>query len=317
MKFDAYLDPVRFRWLFTELDKSGIINNYYGEKIRKTAAFYSDKINIYIDSSDGMNEDIPVEEYCGRIKKIIEECNGKKFIVFKCFFSYSKSNRIVKLARSNNGEVLPFAGWSNTIEFYDYLLPNIQNIITTNRLTKKIYDVGFCGDLNPCFYPCPDQKDNSVGWTDYNNFNYGVGKDTGCFKLLTRQTLCNKLSQSNLKFFHAKKIKYSEYINKSLEWHLCLSPPGAGEYSYRMFDFLALGQIPFMRKNTYDFYKSWKSYIPEVDFKSSEWEQDILTVIENQKYWQETSQNYYREVLMPEKMVSYMFSEISKVLDEN
>lgn len=316
MKFDAYIDTGRFWYITPILNNTGIISNWYGEKIRKTAAFYSDNLNVYIDSSDGRNEDMPHEEYCGRIKKIIEECSGKRFIMFKCLFSEKYSNKIATLAKENNGLVLPFAAWSmEPHNFFAYLLKNSKELKDINTKTKKIYDVGFCAGLNQYKAIMPDSTDSTVSWHDLQHFGYGSGNDTGYFILNTRKNLYDKFANSSLSFFHSDKLSYKEYIDKSFQWNLSFSPPGNSEYTYRMFDALALGQIPFMRKNTYDFYKSWKSYIPEVDFESENWQQDVLSIIENEKYWHQASQSYYNDVLMPDKMLSYMFENITKTLD--
>ena len=103
--FKAYYNKTRLRFLNDALINCKHINYYGDTNIRKTACFIGEKINFYIDMSDGVNEDLGMQEYCGRIKKIIRECNGKPFIMFKTSFSSIYSKSIIDLAEKNNGKL--------------------------------------------------------------------------------------------------------------------------------------------------------------------------------------------------------------------
>ena len=62
-----YYNRERFRYLENELTSRNIFEYAGNEILPKTATIYGDDFNVYIDTSDGVNEDLKVNEYCGRI----------------------------------------------------------------------------------------------------------------------------------------------------------------------------------------------------------------------------------------------------------
>lgn len=318
MIFDAYYNPNRF--FFLEGNKSTSVSFNYrgGEVLRKTACFFSEGFNVFIDSSDGVNEDFPIKEYCGRIKVIT--ANFKKpFLYFKCNYSKEKSSDIELIANENGGKVLPFFMWnlkSQNPKFYTDLLPNRKALIKQSKSTKKDFDILYAAGLGKQLYPKPNLADNKVAWSDYKNFGLGSPKSTGYFEVETRKNIAKKLSSlSSLKFKRIEKIEYNRYISESFRYKLQFSPPGLGEYSCRMFNSAALGQAPLLRKSTYDFYDSWKDYIPEVDLKSKTLEEDLLKIIEEYEVWGEKALFYFENSLRAERLVEVFEKEIIKFRD--
>jgi len=307
LKFKGRYDENRFRYIHQDLIKSGYFTHRGSECIRKTASFYSKKLNIYIDSSDGVNEDLPINEYCGRIYKVIEDSKGKPFLFFKCFLSSKRSQDIIELAEKNGGKVLPFAFWSVVPEFYQYVNGKEKEIIIKNR-KKTVTDLGFIANLNPYYYPKPNADNKLIGWPDYKHFGFGSPENTGEFVINTRQNLFDLFSNSPFSFYHHSKMSYSKYISKTFEWKLNFCPPGMGEYTQRLFDHLALAQVPILRSNSYDFYASWKKYIPEMNFNSPNWEEKIQSILDDRKLWKEKVQYYYNNYLKPFHLVNYIVS---------
>ena len=61
----GYYNFNRLRYIHRQLNESGMFRCVNQEMIPKTACFYGEKINFYIDTSDGVNEDLKINEYCG------------------------------------------------------------------------------------------------------------------------------------------------------------------------------------------------------------------------------------------------------------
>jgi|GEM_PF-3628210 hypothetical protein len=310
--FFAYYDFKRFRYIHEEMMNSGLFVFSGPEKIRKTGCFYGEKINVYIDTSDGVNEDLEINEYCGRIIRVIEDSAGKPFLFFKAAYSFEKSKSIVDLAEKNNGKVIPFFKWSFNDDFYSYLLPNKDSLRQESSKIKKAYDVGIFAGLKEYEYPKPNIKNKLVAWSDYRNFGLGTPEDTGYFQINSRKKLFSEIKSSNLKLFQVDKISYKDYINKSLECATILNPPGMGEYTSRMVDQGVLGKCIVLRKTSYDQGHSWKNYIPEVDFNSEEWILEYQKIIDDSEEWAEKCKYYFENFWTPNAIVDYLIDNIEK-----
>jgi len=316
MSFDAFLDPGRFWFLLQEMDASLNIDSFNPERMRKTGCFYGDSLNFFIDTSDGINSDFNIKEYCDRILKIVEECKGKRFIFFKNFYSQDLCSEMIKVAEENNGIVVPFFHWSQEPDFMYKLWPNRHNIISAQKQFKKEYDVGFCSSLEKVENPLPSEIDPRISWVGYNWFWNKNTKDTGSDFVSTRKDMFDLFNNSRFKFYHNNKLPFEEYLKESFKWKTTFSPPGVGEYSLRMFTHGWLGQCVFMRKNTYDFASSWKEYIPEVDFKSKNWEDDLQSIIDNHEEIGDKIRYYLETFCNPKKIVDYMSATIEENYDK-
>ena len=152
-KYKCFLNTDRFWYILSNLKSDSNFKISGNEIFKKTASFYGDNHNIYIDTSDGINEDFGIEEYGGRIKAVIKECNGKPFIFFKSFYSPSISSKIEKIANNNNGKVCPFFFWSVQNEYKQlYKNPNRN----AQQGHSKAYDLGLFFDPTAYYYPKPN-----------------------------------------------------------------------------------------------------------------------------------------------------------------
>lgn len=259
------------------------------ERIKKTASFYEGKINFYIDSSDGVNEDLGVDEFMWRIEEIVNECNGKPFIVFKTSYSEVHSKKLKEFAQKHNGDVQPFFLWSYYQDF-KYLLDNRERLLKIKNDTEKVYDIGFISSLRP--YDYPDGKGDLL-------------------KINTRQEIFDKLQNSNFSFSWIENLPFEEYLKRSFQCKLVLNVPGIGEYSGRMLEAWALGQALVLRSNTYDNAISYKHYVPEIDFNSRNWENELRVVVDNYKHVEEQSKIYWDMVYGDsEKIFDYIKEKI-------
>ena len=307
--FKGHYNAKRFKFLdrkMSEWRTSGFIKHRGPERIRKTACFYGVNGNFYVDTSDGVNEDLDIKEYTGRILSIIDECNGSRFLVFKTSYSPDKTSAIKELARKSGGDIVPFFVMCYYQEFYRHELFNRNKLIELREETKKKYDIGFCSKLRPYKYP---KEDSSNKWY----FGIGSKENNGHYHLNTRQDLYDKLMNSRFKFYHHHKLNYNDYIKKSFEWKVCLNPPGIGEYTARMLEHSALGQAVILRKNSYDNAVSYKSYFPEVDFNKVGWEDDLQKIVDNYEYWERRSAEYYELIYDSTTMItSYMMAKLKE-----
>ena len=311
--FDAFYDSQRFFYIKQFLDADKMFQHRGSCLIRKTASFHSKKMNIYIDTSDGVNEDLGILEYCARIKKIINECRGKPFLFFKAAYSKKYSKAIVELAEKNNGKVIPFFKWSFNQNFYNYLVPNRTTLIEKNNSADKLYDIGFYADLKPYDYPKPNESDPSVSWRDYRNFGIGSPKNTGDFWINSREKVLSNLDSGNFKLRH-KVMPYDKYIEDFSTCKTVFNPPGIGEYTSRMFDATFLGKTIVLRKNSYDNGISWKNFIPEIDFSSDNWQNDYQKIIDNFTEWEEKSLFYFENYWAPKSVWNYFIENVKAEL---
>lgn len=308
--FNGYYKLSRLQFLNKELFRNDFVI-YQGEsKFRKTCSFYGKNINWYIDTSDGMNEDLKRNEYCGRTMKIIEECAGKPFIIFKTSYSPILTADIKKIAEENNGIVLPFFIMSYYPEFYDLFLNMKEGLISKNKNTAKTIDIGFYANLDLYNCPKPQRLDNRISWRDYKIFGVGIKEFTENYIIDTRRRLFEKLNDSRFTFAHSDKKRYIDYLNDSCNWKVAINPPGCGEYTPRILEHAAMGQCVVIRKISYDNAVSWKEYIPQIDFDTENWESNLAEIVDNYQYWAERCFEYYNKFYQPQKMVDYLKNKI-------
>ena len=301
-KYKCFLNTDRFWYILSNLKSDSNFKISGNEIFKKTASFYGDNHNIYIDTSDGINEDFGIEEYGGRIKAVIKECNGKPFIFFKSFYSPSISSKIEKIANNNNGKVCPFFFWSVQNEYKQlYKNPNRN----AQQGHSKAYDLGLFFDPTAYYYPKPNACDKDIAWPDFKHFNLGCNKNTGDYKVETRKDILERFKSSDLNIDFANKMNYHEYVKRSANCKFCFCPPGVGEYTQRMFDYGLLNIPILMRKTTYDFAISWKDYIPEIDFKNNNWEREVEDLIRNVNEYKKLQKEYFNNILSPQNIFSF------------
>ena len=307
--FKTHYDIKRFSYIHEALNQAGIFTHSGSERLKKTACFYSDNLNIYIDTSDGVNEDLKINEYCARILKVIDECSGKKFLFFKAAYSPCWSKNIINLAEKNNGKIIPFFKWPFNANFNQHIFKKRNKIL--DQSGKKEYDIGyFCG-LKPYDYPKPSTLNPLISWSDHEKFNLpGKSKNTGNYLNYSRKNIYEKIIKSNFKVLYKEKISYKEYINESLKCKTVINPPGVGEYTSRMFDQCYLGNCVVLRKNSYDQGHSWKQYLPEVDFGKDSWQEDYQKILENYEQWGNKALYYYEKFWTPQAIVQYLIENM-------
>lgn len=317
--FNAYYDPLRFPFLDQKKDETNLFSHVGHEALRKTACLVSDQFNVFIDSSDGINEDLPIKEYCGRIKSIVKSFD-KPFLYFKCNYSKERSSDIASIAIENGGKVLPFFIWnlkSQNPKFYTDILPIRKDLISKNKKRSKKSDILYAANEKVYIYPKPNALDSQVSWSDYERFNIGSPENTGFFEMHTRENIKSKLqSLKRIKLKNVSKLDYMSYIDEIYMNKAQFSPPGISEYTCRMFDSSALGQCAILRKNSYDFYDSWKEYLPEINIESNTLEEELLKILEDYEEWGEKALFYFENHLSTERIWKVFTKEIHKFRGE-
>ena len=312
--FEAYYDQNRFRFL-EKSKQSNVFRHAGGEVLRKTACFLGKDFNVFIDSSDGINEDLPINEYCGRIKSIVKRTD-KPFLYFKCNHSVKRTSDIEKIANEHGGKVLPFFMWnlhSQNPEFYSEILPNRSYWIEKNRNSKKNFDILYAASEKVYEYPKPNLGDNQVAWSDFRNFGLGTPEDTGWFQMNTRNNIYEKISNiSSVSVNRPPHAKYMQYMENIANYKVQFSPPGVGEYSCRIFNSSAIGQCVLLRKNSYDFYDSWKDYFPEIDTESENLDTELSMIIADYREWGDKARFYFENSLSDKRMLDVFELEIEK-----
>lgn len=311
--FKAYYDRRRFSYWEEALLTSGAIQYRGRSHLKKTACLYGTHFNVYIDTSDGVNEDLRQQEYCGRIKYIIEECHGKPFLVFKSAYSPVWSRAIASLAEAHGGRVVPFFKWSFNDEFYRYTRPRRADLQKEAAAAIATWDIGFGAHLKPYYYPNADRVDSLVSWRDQSAFGFGVGYDTGSTAVATRQKLHDLLRGSRFRFWHRAKSAYPDYLKASFSWRAVLNPPGIGEYTSRMFDHCYIGQCVVLRRSSYDFGSSYKSFLPEVDFSDATWETALAAVLDDASVWAEKARYYFDHYWTPHALTTYFLQKVEEM----
>jgi len=309
--FDAYYDSTRFSYIDSALIKTGQFNYRGASPIRKTGCFYSKYFNFYIDTSNGVNEDLPINEYSGRVLKVIADAGGKPFVYFKSLTSPTRSRPLIQLIENNGGIIKPFVHWCYNPNWYKYTWLKRKSLQQKSRQTKKSFAIGLAANLKPYYYPKPNATLKNVSWQDYEYFGLGSNKPTGLYKLTTRQNLHKQLETSNFSYYYTDKIPYRDYINKSLTWRTVLCLPGVGGSTQRIFDHGFLEQCLIIRRTTYDYGYSWKPYIPEIDFDAPDWELQLNGIINDYQLWGEKIRYYFEHFLNPQSIVELIQRGIS------
>ncbi len=302
----SYYNPERFKFYHDYLLRDKRIKYSGQELIHKTAIFISEEKNVYIDTSDGVNDDLGIYEYCGRIRRVIEHADGKHFVYLKSAYSEKWSKNIVNLANKNNGIVVPFFKWSFNSQFYSYVFGKKEKIRAKYENLPKKYDIGVFFADKKYRYPKPSSALPDISHTDHNTFNIpGQSSNTGYYDNNSRKNLLGKLKSTNFKVLHTS-CSYKDYIKKSFECKVVINPPGIGEYTSRMVDQSYLGNCIVVRKNSYDNAHTWKNHIPEVDFDSMTWEDDLKKIIQNYSEHQDACEEYYNTYWTPEAICKYL-----------
>jgi hypothetical protein len=318
--FVAYYDFVRFRYLHNTIDSDSLFSCNNKTVIPKTACFFSENLDVYIDTSDGVNEDLEMQEYCGRIIACVKQSAGRKFLFFKSAYSSEWSKNIEEIAADNNGVVIPFFKWSFNKDFYDYTHGNLQDLRTKVRSTNKNTDLGLFADFTKTYrYPKPSAVNSKVSWSDIDKFGLQdiLGVETSFFKdhyqIKSRERMLETFESSSLSMYHGS-LPYEQYIQKSLECNMVINPPGIGEYTSRMFDQTSIGNLVVLRKNSYDNGVSWKDYIPEIDFDADDWQEKLQIVLDSKEEWQQKGIEYFENVWSPRPIVNFLKKKIGEHL---
>tara|TARA_B100001093_G_scaffold485513_1_gene519967 strand:+ start:37129 stop:38073 length:945 start_codon:yes stop_codon:yes gene_type:complete len=302
----SYYNPERFKFYHKNLLNDDRIKYTGSEIILKTATFVGNEKNVYIDTSDGVNDDLEIFEYCGRVRNVVEHSQGKPFVYLKSAYSNKWSKNIVDYAQRNNGFVVPFFKWSFNSNFYNYVYEKKKQIKEKYDSIEKKYDVGVFFSDKKYHYPKASSVLPDISHTDHDTFNIpGRSKNTGYYDNNSRQNLISKLRKSNLKVLHTS-CSYEDYIKHSFECKVIINPPGIGEYTSRMVDQSYLGNCIVMRKNSYDNAHSWKKHIPEIDFNSVNWENDLSEIVQNYPKYQQQCEEYYKLYWTPEAICKYL-----------
>jgi hypothetical protein len=314
MKFKAYYYLPRFKYISEELHKKfnldSKVRNSMGPDY-KIGVFLADKFNFFIDTADGVNEDLGINEYCSRIIEVIQDYGNKPFLYLRINFSPKYSFDLVKMAEQHNGKVKGIFNWNFRNGYYDYLLSNADSLRKKARDFPKEFDTGFMGNLKPYFYPKPNAENPLVSWRDYEVHGLGSPQDTGFYEFNPRKTLYEKMKK-HFKVYRGEDFPFEKYIDESFKWKLCFNAPGYGEYTTRAFLHSFLGQPVFFRKNTYDNPVSWKDYWPEIDFNSAGWPKELEKLVNNYREWGEKSLYYHTKYLTPQNIVNHIYEEVLK-----
>ena len=226
--FKSFYNTKRFRYIDSNLRENKLFKYSGNEIIPKTACFFSDDLDVYIDTSDGVNDDLQIQEYCGRILSCIRASSGKRFLFFKAAHSKVWSKNIEVLAEENNGSVLPFFKWSFNDNFYRYTLPNLTEI--RNKKVDKKHDIGLFADFSKNYqYPKPSTSDARISWSDHSKFKLGGSSaNNGDYEIRSRPNVLSKVEKSKFSVF-ADILPYKLYVEISSECNTVLNPPGIGK----------------------------------------------------------------------------------------
>ena len=314
-KFEAFYNKNRFRYIHENIVSSKLFKFYDHQFIPKTACFFSNDLDVYIDTSDGVNDDLQIQEYCGRILACIKQSGGKRFLFFKCAHSAKHSRDIEKLALENNGKVIPFFKWSFNNDFYSHTLPNLSRLRSSTASANYEYDIGLFADFSKKYlYPKPSVLNDKISWSDHNKFGIpGSSLDTGWYEIKSRPHILDKLQKSVYNIF-ADSQPYQDYIFASMKCRASINPPGIGEYTSRIMDQTAIGNLIILRKNSYDQGHSWKDYLTEIDFSQPTWEQELALILDNRSLWAEKGKHYFDTYWSSNSVFKYFIKNVEEAL---
>ena len=155
MKFDCYINPEMFGYIIPHLHASGILNSInYRERIRKTACFYGENFNVYIDGSDGHSIEWGTQDPCERILWIVKDTGDKPFLFFKNWYDPTVCRDIQKVVDENNGKLIPFKFW-NYYSYFNSYWKNRNSFAIQNKNTSKTIDIGVAASAKKYYDPNP------------------------------------------------------------------------------------------------------------------------------------------------------------------
>ena len=318
--FEAFYNPDRFRYIHEEIISHDMFQHRNIELIPKTACFISDNLDVFIDTSDGVNDDLGIHEYCGRILSVIKHTRGKRFLFFKAAHSTRWSKNIEKIACENNGRVVPFFKWSFNPGFYSYTQKNLASLRNKVSSITPCFDIGLFADFSKKYdYPMASANDPRISWADINKFKlhdllgHEKSRHQKHYDINSRENILKALQGSTFTIFHGS-LPYQEYIQKSLRCRTVLNPPGVGEYTSRVFDQTAIGNLVVMRKNSYDQGHSWKEYLPEIDFTLPKWHEQLQIIIDDRDAWREKGKYYFDKYWSPAAVFNFFIDNIQEEL---
>ena len=111
MKFRSFYDFTRFNYISEELERQFQLNTNNKTLLKKTACFLGEKFNFFIDTTDGVNEDLGIKEYCGKIIRLTEDYKDKPFLHFRTNFSPQYCANISKISEMHHGKTIGCYVW--------------------------------------------------------------------------------------------------------------------------------------------------------------------------------------------------------------
>ena len=311
--FKAFYDPSRMWFIHNDLVNSGLIKEVNPEKIRKTACFYSEKINVYIDLSDGRADAFNYPEYTDRIEWVVNDSRGKKFLFFKNWYSPTLCVNMEKVANSNNGKIIPFYYWADWSHFKSYIWPNRSNLYKQNKETIKKFEVGGCFKPVIRKTPGPYKNNPEMSWAGCKWFNLEQNVDTSVWlehdERVKRHDI---LTRSNFSYQHMQNVKFKDYHQASMGWKAVIDVPGIANVTHRMFEHGWNGQCIILTKSDVDFPISWKSYYPEVDFSQNNWQEDVQKIISEYNVWGDKIKYYLENYCNSSTITKYFIEKIQE-----
>lgn len=317
MKFDAFISSYEFGYIIPELQKSGILKSLTMEnKIRKTASFYGENFNVYIDGSDGHASEYGTGDPCERILWVVKDTGDKPFLFFKNWYSPSMCVEIEKVASENNGTVIPFMYWGQ-FPYFQSIFNNRNSLSLQNKNTTKTVDIGIPFEQKNYYDPKRSKFDSRMSWKGYGLFGHGPEVDTGMNEHSLRISIVDKIkNQNQYTYEHIFGVPWNKMLDSSMKWKLIYDIPGVSSVTHRMFEFGWLGKCVVLTKNDIDFPYSWKDYYPEINYNSDTWEDDLGEILENHEKWGDGIKYYLETYCTPEVIVNYMIEKIDQGVSE-
>ena len=311
MKFDAFMSSYEFGYIIPELQKSEILKSLTLEnKARKTASFYGEKFNVYIDGSDGHFSGYGTSDPCERILWIVKDTGDKPFLFFKNWYSPSMSVEIEKVAVENNGKVIPFMYWGQ-FPYFQSLWKTRNSLSLQNKSTLKNVDIGLPFEQKIYYDPKRSNFDERMSWKGYSWFGHGPEVDMGMNEHSLRIEIIDRIKNQDIYTYeHVFNVSPDEMISRSMKWKLVYDIPGIAEVTHRMFEFGWFGKCVVLGKSDLDFPYSWKEYYPEIDYNSNTWENDLGEILENHEEWGDKIKYYLETYCTPETIVNYFIGKI-------
>lgn len=314
MKFDCYINSDNFGYILPGLQKSGILNTIsYQERARKTACFYGQNFNVYIDGSDGQSVEWNTQDPCERILWVVKDTGDKPFLFFKNWYDPTTCKDIQDVVDNSNGKLIPFMYWHKYPYFKSYWL-NRNELAKQSKQTAKTIDIGVAAEAKKYYDFNPSKFDKRMSWKGYEWFGHGPAVDTGMNEHSARINIINKIEKTKYIHEHVYGISFDDLVKKSMHWKTHYDMPGVSTISFRMFEAGWLGQCVVLKKSNLDFPYSWKDYYPELDYNSDTWENDLGEIIEKHEEWGDKIKYYLETYCTPEVITNYFLEKIQENL---